>query len=562
MFGVDFNPGPIYFLGTDGPDTLIGTGAGDVLLGFGGNDSLDGGAGNDTIDGGGGTNRIDGGTGDDLIRIDRSAVNGPMTTPANGVVGGDGYDTLAFQGGFAEFHVVQIIGYGYQITDLTGGARTVAVGIEHLQFTDLDIWLVDPNVTAPVVSGVVSGATVEGGLPVSLNLLALASDPDPNAELAVIGLGPLPEGVSYDAWSMVLTLDPAAWESLNGGVTEVVTIGYQVTDGLHQTQAFAQVSITGENDAATFSGTSGAVTEEGGLVSGAVTVTDVDRGEAGLATSGVFANAYGIFSIGDGWSFRLDADALMVQGLVVGQSLVATQAISALDGAVGEIAVTIEGAADVLRIGGEGADRIGARSAAERIFGLGGADEIDGGGGSDTIDGGAGADRLWGGTGADRVIWDAADLLADGGSGFDTLVMKSACAVTLSAGDQIAGDTGITRGFEAVDAALCLDAVSLTGSDAANRLAGGYGDDWLAGGRGADTMTGGEGADSFIFAARSGTDHVTDFQIGSDLLVLQGRTAAQVSWVESAGSTWIDAGAGIAIVLDGVTGVTLSDFLF
>ena len=43
---------------------------------------------------------------------------------------------------------------------------------------------------------------------------------------------------------------------------------------------------------------------------------------------------------------------------------------------------------------------------------------------------------------------------------------------------------------------------------------------------------------------------------------VQGRTAAQVSWVESAGSTWIDAGAGIAIVLDGVTGVTLSDFLF
>ena len=175
----DFPVGPIYILGTNLADTLTGTTAGDVLMGFGGNDMLSGGDGADTIDGGSGTNRVDGGAGNDLIVIDRTATNGLMMTPATGIVGGDGYDTVSFAGTMAEFHVVNTVGFGLTITDLVGAARTIAVGVEHLKFTDGDIWLVDPNLSAPVVSGVVTASAVEGGLPVSVDLLALASDPDP-----------------------------------------------------------------------------------------------------------------------------------------------------------------------------------------------------------------------------------------------------------------------------------------------------------------------------------------------------------------------------------------------
>lgn len=518
----DFTPGPIYFLGTDGADTLIGTEAGDVLYGYGGNDSLAGGGGNDTIAGGSGTNRIDGGAGNDLIIIDRTATNGAMMTPADGVVGGDGYDTLQFLGNFAEFHVVNVVGYGLTITDLTGGARTIATGIEHLQFADLDIWLVDPNLSAPVVSGVVSAATVEGGLPASVNLLALASDPDPNSELGVIGLGPLPAGVSYDAMTTTATIDPAAFDYLGQGVTEVVTLAYQVTDGLRQTAAFAQFTVTGENDAASFAGLSAAITEDQSGAAGQVVVSDADRGEGALVTAGVFATAHGVLVLQDGvWSFRLDGDLLDVQALAAGSSLVDSVSVASVDGSVAEISVTVQGLGDSWQLG---AGAVTGTGGADWLYGMDGADTLSGRSGGDLLDGRGGADRLLAGGGNDRVVWDAADVLADGEAGVDTLVLRGGAQVNLGAADQVAGDAGLTRGFEAVDATFSLQAVQLTGSDAANRLTGGYGDDRLAGGRGADVLTGGLGADVFVFAQRdslrSAADLITDFTSGQDRIDL------------------------------------------
>lgn len=544
--------------GTTGADTILGGPGDELILGLDGNDSLSGGAGNDTIDGGSGTNRVDGGAGDDLILIDRTATNGVMLTPATGIDGGTGYDTVSFAGTMAEFRVVNTVGFGLTITDLVGGARTIAVGVEHLQFTDGDIWLVPPG---PVVSGVVGATATEGGAAVSVDPLALASDPDPAAVLSAV-MGPLPQGVSFDG--TILTLDPAnaAFDHLAAGVTQVVTVDYQVSDGLRLTPASAAFTVTGVNDAASFAGTTGALTEDGGVALGRVTVSDVDDGQSALATAGVFASAHGVFALdAGGWSFRLDADALEVQALAAGQTLVETLAIASVDGTAGNLAVTITGATNGLRIGSDLAEVLNGTGGAERIFGLGGADVLNGKAGNDTLDGGAGADRLYGGDGADRVIWDAADLAADGGAGVDTLVLRSAASVTLSAADQVAGDAGVTKGFEAVDAGLSLDAVTLVGSDGANRLQGGYGDDWIAGGRGADVLTGGLGADTFVFAARGGVDHVTDFALGVDRLALQGIAPSQVSWSEVAGDTRIDLG-GTVVVLDGVHGLALSDFLF
>lgn len=557
MVTTPFTPGPAIFLGTDGADTLVGTDAAEIFYGFGGNDSMSGMGGNDTITSGAGTNRIDGGTGDDVIVIDRSATNGVMLTPADGVVGGDGYDTLKLLGNVSEFHIVNTVGFGLTITDLSGGARTIATGIEHLQFNDLDIWLVDPNVTAPTVSGVVTAATVEGGLPVSVNLLALASDPDPNAALAVTGLGPLADGISYDATTATLTLDPAAYEYLGQGVTEVVTVVYQVTDGLHTVDALAQISVTGENDAAAFTGLSGAMTEDAASLSGHVAVSDIDAGEAALATQGVFASTHGVWTLSGGdWTFRLDGDLLDVQALAAGSLIVDRLAVSSLDGTTAEISATIQGVADSWQLGD---GTVNGTNRADRLYGMDGSDVLSGRGGADLLDGRGGADRLLAGDGADRVIWDAADLLADGGAGHDTLVLRGAAVVNLSTADQVAGDAGVTRGFEAVDATFALDPVDLTGTGAANRLIGGFGSDLLAGGRGADVLTGGHGADVFVFAARGSVDHITDFELGTDHLQVAAGTIVQ--WAEMNGSTRVDLG-GTVVSLDGVTGLGLSDFLF
>ncbi len=53
-------------------------------------------------------------------------------------------------------------------------------------------------------------------------------------------------------------------------------------------------------------------------------------------------------------------------------------------------------------------------------------------------------------------------------------------------------------------------------------LAGGNGDDVLIGGLGDDTSTGGLGADTFVLAALDGTDTISDFKQGTDLIGLAG----------------------------------------
>ena len=60
-----------------------------------------------------------------------------------------------------------------------------------------------------------------------------------------------------------------------------------------------------------------------------------------------------------------------------------------------------------------------------------------------------------------------------------------------------------------------------TGTAGRDTLVGTAGDDSLSGGAGADTLTGGTGRDQFVYtSAVDGTDTVTDFQTGTDLIVL------------------------------------------
>ena len=116
---------------------------------------------------------------------------------------------------------------------------------------------------------------------------------------------------------------------------------------------------------------------------------------------------------------------------------------------------------------------------------------------------------------------------------------------------------------------------TLNGGANNDRLNGGMGDDQITGGTGRDllngregddTLTGGADADLFVFGTNSGHDTITDFEIGTDLIVLRhlddfDDVAPEIS--DSADGAKIDFGA-TSITLTGINAADLGadDFLF
>ncbi|AFZ07458.1 Subtilisin [Oscillatoria nigro-viridis PCC 7112] len=120
--------------------------------------------------------------------------------------------------------------------------------------------------------------------------------------------------------------------------------------------------------------------------------------------------------------------------------------------------------------------------------------------GNDSLDGVLGNDTVFGGKGSDTIL----------GSGGD---------------DALFGNRG---------------ADILNGDDGNDILYGGKGDDLLNGGLGIDTLVGGMGVDKFLLSTNSGTDTITDFEVGKDLLVLgNGLSFSQLAIAQDSGATLI-----------------------
>ena len=75
---------------------------------------------------------------------------------------------------------------------------------------------------------------------------------------------------------------------------------------------------------------------------------------------------------------------------------------------------------------------------------------------------------------------------------------------------------------------------SLTGGAGDDTIDGGGGSDNITGGQGSDILTGGAGADIFIFNAGDGTDVITDFTPGEDLIELSGEFPSQILTLQQA----------------------------
>jgi len=177
-------------------------------------------------------------------------------------------------------------------------------------------------------------------------------------------------------------------------------------------------------------------------------------------------------------------------------------------------------------VGGFGVPDLGGN---DRINLNNGDDQFHTGAANDTIVGGAGQDWLSGGTENDLLF---------GGSGDDQLLGGND-------EDRLSGGGGADR---------------LWGDAGNDSLSGGLGNDWIEGGRGDDRLSGGPQGDHFVFAAGSGDDVITDFQVGLDVLDLTWTRRTQI--VDLAGDALIVSGRNSVLLL-GVQAqdVTLADLM-
>ncbi|WP_342640293.1 Ig-like domain-containing protein [Rhodoligotrophos ferricapiens] len=133
-----------------------------------------------------------------------------------------------------------------------------------------------------------------------------------------------------------------------------------------------------------------------------------------------------------------------------------------------------------------------------KIYGDDGDDRITGGLRADQLDGGEGDDQIRGSIGNDILKGDAGDDELDGGIGNDKLIGGE-------------GDDVLKGG---------LGHDELDGGAGDDQLSGSIGNDILKGGEGNDVMSGGLGADTFVFAENAGSDIITDFGLGADVIDL------------------------------------------
>ena len=153
----------------------------------------------------------------------------------------------------------------------------------------------------------------------------------------------------------------------------------------------------------------------------------IDLQEAGRPTSGALQPTLAgieVIDLRGSGSNYLILDSSKAQALAGGtlNVLTDTNDIVFVDGAVNNLTINGGSGSTVSVIT---ADTDSVTVDGDSIVGTSGQDAIKAGNGNDTVDGGAGADILYGGTGDDVIYYDTADLRVFGGTGTDTLVVRS-----------------------------------------------------------------------------------------------------------------------------------------
>ena len=166
-------------------------------------------------------------------------------------------------------------------------------------------------------------------------------------------------------------------------------------------------------------------------------------------------------------------------------------------------------------------------SKADTLYGNSGTNTILGGEGNDHIKGLNGADVLAGEGGDDWIYADALDIVVNGGTGFDRLIVRGTAGVSINvdiASFEVATGNIGNDVFNGPGASANLTLHGLSGDD---YLQGGSGDDYLYGDYGADQLIGGAGLDRLFIDS---DDIVIDAGIGTaDRLIVTGMGGVTVN---------------------------------
>ncbi|CAK2587568.1 hypothetical protein VCRA2119O146_110049 [Vibrio crassostreae] len=154
------------------------------------------------------------------------------------------------------------------------------------------------------------------------------------------------------SWTYDLDNTNPTVQALGKGSTATDTITVHSADGTpHQ----VTITVNGTNDAAIIGGTnSGTVTEESQLkVSGTLTVTDVDTGEAHFSNTDIAGNLGTLHLTESGsWTYDLDNTNPKVQALSAGLQTTEVITVTSADGTQKQVTVTINGTDDQSTITG------------------------------------------------------------------------------------------------------------------------------------------------------------------------------------------------------------------
>ncbi len=246
-------------------------------------------------------------------------------------------------------------------------------------------------------------------------------------------------------------------------------------------------------------------------------------------------------------------------------------------GGAGDNVVTGEASDDIMAAGG-GNDTVNGAGGNDRAYGQAGDDSVIGGVGNDslfgnlgndTVVGGAGDDSLKAQTNDDMLMGEAGNDVAFGGGNND-MIDGGADSDTLNGNSGfdtlIGGDGNDTLrgqgGRDSLNGGAGNDL--LLGMQGFDTLVGGDGNDTLIGGPADDLLTGGAGVDIFTFGSGQGSNTITDFADGTDMILMQGIAFADLNFANSGDDTVITVdGDDLSVTVNGISAnqLTAADFV-
>ncbi|MBK4216839.1 M10 family metallopeptidase C-terminal domain-containing protein [Paracoccus caeni] len=223
-----------------------------------------------------------------------------------------------------------------------------------------------------------------------------------------------------------------------------------------------------------------------------------------------------------------------------------------------------------------------------------GIEDILAGSGNDTLRGTTGANLIDGGAGNDLIIATKGADTMSGGAGVDTVSYQNVTSSILVDLANASANTGIAGGhvYTGIENLTGSDSNdTLRGDNSSNLVSGGNGDDGLFGRLGDDTLLGGAGndtlrgeggrdllnggfgndrltgggdADTFLFRKNFDRDVITDFEIGIDVIQMQGVgvnsfAQARDRAVQSGADVIFDFGGGDVLTVRNVVLAALED---